>query len=103
MGIPDFCRLNSERLQPFSQLDVRSDKKWNLTHITFNLCLDIAYVLASNTPGFGRYTFQRNEDNSGFTTTDGNPRRPDGSNALTVVLENNDANLVPTLGFIVEF
>lgn len=102
-GILDYARLNSERLQPFSQLDVRIDKKWNLNRITLDLFLDIANVLGSNTPGFERYTFQRTEDNSGFATTDGNPLQLDGSNAIPVVLENNDGNLVPTLGFIVEF
>ncbi|WP_299820607.1 TonB-dependent receptor [uncultured Pontibacter sp.] len=102
-GILDYDRLNSERLQPFSQLDVRIDKKWNFNRITLDLFLDIANVLGSNTPGFERYTFQRNDDNSGFATTDNNPLRLDGSNAIPVVLENNDGNLVPTLGFIVEF
>jgi hypothetical protein len=103
VGILDYSRLNTERLQPFSQLDVRIDKKWNLNRITLDLFLDVANVLVSNTPGFDRYTFQRNEENTGFATTDGNALRSDGSNAIPVVLENNDGNLVPTLGFIVEF
>jgi len=103
VGILDYAKLNSERLQPFSQLDVRIDKKWNFNRITLDLFLDMANVLSSNTPGFDRYTFQRNASNTGFETTDGNPLRPDGSNAIPVVLENNDGNIVPTLGFIVEF
>jgi hypothetical protein len=103
VGILDYARLNTERLQPFSQLDVRMDKKWNLNRITLDLFLDMANVLGSNTPGFDRYTFQRNDDNTGFATTDGTPLRIDGSNAIPIVLENNDGNLVPTLGFIVEF
>lgn len=103
VGILDYTRLNSERLRPFSQLDVRIDKKWNFNRITLDLFLDIANVLGSNTPGFDRYTFQRNEDNTGFTTTDGNPLRLDGGNAIPVILKNDDGNLVPTLGFIVEF
>ncbi|WP_018477684.1 TonB-dependent receptor [Pontibacter roseus] len=103
VGILDYERLNTERLRPFSQLDVRIDKKWNFNRITLDLFLDIANVLASNTPGFDRYTFQRNEDNTGFATTDGSPLRLDGSNAIPVVLKNDDGNLVPTLGFIVEF
>ncbi|WP_242918624.1 TonB-dependent receptor [Pontibacter liquoris] len=103
VGILDYTRLNSERLDPFSQLDVRIDKKWNFNQVTLDLFLDVANVLASNTPGFARYTFQRNEDNTGFATSDGSPLQPDGSNALPVILENNDGNLVPTIGFIVEF
>ncbi|OKL40492.1 TonB-dependent receptor [Pontibacter flavimaris] len=103
VGILDYTRLNTDRLQPFSQLDVRIDKKWNFNRVTLDLFLDVANVLASNTPGFDRYTFQRNEDNTGFATTDGGTLRNDGSNAIPVILENNDGNLVPTLGFIVEF
>ncbi len=103
VGILDYSQLNSERLQPFSQLDVRIDKKWNFRRVTLDLFLDVANILSSNTPGFDRYTFQRNEDNTGFATTDGDPLRLDGSNAIPVILENNDGNLVPTLGFMVEF
>ncbi|MDX5420456.1 MAG: TonB-dependent receptor, partial [Hymenobacteraceae bacterium] len=103
VGILDYSRLNTERLRAFSQLDVRIDKKWNFNRITLDLFLDIANVLASKTPGYDRYTFQRNDDNTGFATTDGSPLRNDGSNAIPVVLKNDDGNLVPTLGFIVEF
>ena len=103
VGILDYSRLNSERLRPFSQLDVRIDKKWNFNRITLDLFLDVANVLASKTPGYDRYTFQRNGDNTGFATTDGGALRNDGSNAIPVVLKNDDGNLVPTLGFIVEF
>ncbi|MDO6391036.1 TonB-dependent receptor [Pontibacter sp. BT731] len=103
VGILDYTRLNTERLRPFSQLDVRIDKKWNFNRITLDLFLDIANVLGSNTPGYDRYTFQRNEDNTGFASTDGNPLRLDGGNAIPVILKNDDGNLVPTLGFIVEF
>jgi hypothetical protein len=49
------------------------------------------------------YTFERTPDNSGFTTTDGLALRPDGSNAVPILLGDNDALVVPTVGFIVEF
>ncbi|WP_187260669.1 TonB-dependent receptor [Pontibacter beigongshangensis] len=103
VGILDYSLLNTERLRPFSQLDFRIDKKWNFNRITLDLFLDVANILASKTPGYDRYTFQRNSDNSGFATTDGAALRADGSNAIPVVLNNDDGNLVPTLGFIVEF
>ncbi|WP_347158984.1 TonB-dependent receptor [Pontibacter chitinilyticus] len=103
VGILDYARLNTERLRPFSQLDIRVDKKWNFNRATLDLFLDIANVLASKTPGYDRYTFQRNEDNTGFATTDNAALRADGANALPVILSNDDGNLVPTLGFIVEF
>ncbi|QNF34776.1 TonB-dependent receptor [Adhaeribacter swui] len=103
VGILDYSRLNSERLRPFSQFDIRVDKKWNFNKFTFDLFLDIANVLGSKTPGYDRYTFQRNADNTGFATTDGNLLSDDGSNAIPLILNNDDGNLVPTLGFIIEF
>src|SRR5690606_36673462 len=88
VGILDYTRLNSERLKPLSVLDVRIDKKWNFNKVTLDLFLDVANVLASKTPSYDRYTFQRNQDNTGFATTDGNPLRNDGGNAIPVVLKN---------------
>lgn len=90
-------------MQAFSQLHFRIYKKWNLNNITLYLFLGIANVLGSSTPGNDRYTFQRNSDNTGLATTHGNELRDDGSNAIPVILKNNDGNLVPTLSFIVEF
>ncbi|WP_146898240.1 TonB-dependent receptor [Adhaeribacter aerolatus] len=103
VGILDYSQLNSERLRPFSQLDVRLDKKWNFNRVTLDLFLDIANVLGSKTPGYERYTFQRNTENNGFATTNGGPLQEDGSNAIPLILNNDDGNLVPTLGFILEF
>jgi hypothetical protein len=103
VGILDYSRLNSERLRPFSQLDVRIDKKWNFNRLTLDIFLDVANVLASKTPGYDRYTFQRNADNTGFATTDDGPLQDDGRNAIPLILKNDDGNLVPTLGFILEF
>ena len=49
------------------------------------------------------YTFKRNEDNTGFETTDGKVLKQDGSNGSPVILENRSANVTPTLGIIFEF
>lgn len=54
-------------------------------------------------PSFPNYTFKRTADNSAFETTDGAALRPDGANAIPILLENADANLLPTIGFIIEF
>ncbi|MGV3641224.1 MAG: TonB-dependent receptor [Adhaeribacter sp.] len=102
-GLLDYSRLDADRLRAFSQLDLRVDKKWNFRRFTFDLFLDMANVLASKTPGYDRYTFARKADNSGFETTDGEPLQPDGSNASPLILRNEDGNVIPTLGFIVEF
>lgn len=103
VGLLDYGRLNADRLRPFSQLDMRVDKKWNFRRFTLDLFLDMANVLASKTPGYDRYTFQRKDDNSGFATTDQGPLQADGSNAIPVILRNDEGNVIPTLGFAVEF
>jgi hypothetical protein len=103
LGILDFNRLNSDRLSPFSQLDIRIDKKWNYSKWTLDLFLDVTNVLAQSNPAFPQYTFARNQENTGFATSDGQPLAPNGSNAIPVILSNNDALVLPTIGFIIEW
>lgn len=103
VGILDYTRLNELRLSGFQQLDLRIDKKWNFKRATFDLFLDVINVLGSVNPAYPQYTFQRTPDNSGFATTDGEPLRADGSNAIPVILDNSSATVLPTFGFIIEF
>jgi len=49
------------------------------------------------------YTFERNEDNTEFITTDGQPIKQDGSNGIPVILKNKTGRLIPNLGVIIEF
>jgi hypothetical protein len=102
-GILDFQRLNTERLQNFQQFDFRLDKKINWRRTTLDLFLDVQNAFLLRTPALPQYTFQRNADNTGFATTDGQPIRPDGSNAVPVLLANDDPTVLPTIGFILEF
>jgi hypothetical protein len=102
-GTLDYNQLNSDQLPNFNQLDLRLDKKWNFKRITFDLFLDLQNVLVRANPSFPNYTFKRTADNSAFETTDGAALRPDGANAIPILLENADANLLPTIGFIIEF
>ncbi len=103
VGVLDFSRLNSERLAAFNQFDFRIDKKWNFRRATFDLYLDVQNALGFQTPAFPQYTFQRTADNSAFATTDGNPLRTDGANGIPLILSNNEATVLPSLGFIIEF
>lgn len=103
VGVLDFTQLNSLRLDGFQQLDLRIDKKWNFKKATFDLFLDVSNVFATKNPAYPQYTFRRTDDNSGFYTTNGGPLLPDGSNAEPIVLENNDATVLPTFGFVIEF
>jgi len=102
-GVLDFDNVNSERLRAFNQLDFRLDKIINLKKVSFDFYIDIQNLFAfdQETPPF--YTFQRNEDNTGFATTDGQPLAPDGSNAIPVLIANDQATVTPTIGVIFEF
>ena len=101
-GVLDFSRLNTERQDDFSQLDLRLDKKWNYRRLTFDLFLDVQNVLLTVNPSLPNYTFERNADGS-YKTMDNGPVKADGSNAIPVLLEDTDPFFVPTIGFILEF
>lgn len=102
-GIPDYAMLNTLRLRSFNSSDIRIDKKWNFRRATIDVFLDITnwYLAKSSEPD--SYTFKRNADNTGFVTTDGQPVKADGSNAIPVRLVNSDASVTPSIGVIVEF
>jgi outer membrane receptor for ferrienterochelin and colicin len=102
-GVFDYSRLNTQRLPAFHSGDLRIDKKWNFKKITFDLFLDVQNFYGSKATGVDAYTFKRTADNSAFETTDNLPLQPNGSNATPVLLKNIDGNVLPTIGFIVEF
>jgi len=102
-GTFDYPRLNQNRLRSFNQLDFRLDKKYNYKHTSLDLFIDIQNVFVFYQESPPSYTFQRNADNTDFATKDGNPVKPDGSNAIPVILENNSLSLTPTIGVIFEF
>ncbi len=102
-GVPDYARLNSEKLPTFNQVDIRVDKKWNFKRVTFDLYLDITNAFYMTQFAAPRYTWQRTEDNSGWATTDGQAVSSDGSNAIPLILGDETNLITPSLGFIVEF
>ena len=102
-GIFDYSRLNTGRLPAFHSGDLRVDKKWNFKKITFDLFLDVQNFYGSKSTGVDAFTFKRTPDNSAFETTDNQPVQANGSNAIPLLLKNVDGNVLPTIGFIVEF
>lgn len=102
-GVLDFDNVNGERLNAFNQLDFRIDKIVNLKKVSFDFYIDVQNLLAFKQQSPDYYTFQRNEDNSGFATTDGQPLSPDGSNAIPILIPNVNRTVTPTIGFIFEF
>ena len=102
-GVLDYSKLNSNRLNLFNQLDLRIDKKFNFKRTSLDLFIDVQNVLLFRQQSAPNYTFKRNADNTGFETTDGNTIKNDGSNAIPVILQNNDLSATPTIGIIFEF
>ena len=103
VGTLDYTAINSLRLKSFQQVDLRIDKKYNFKRTSLDLYLDFQNILVFKTEGQPYYTFKRKSDNSGFETTDGDALKTDGSNAIPVILENDNTSLLPTIGFIFEF
>jgi hypothetical protein len=102
-GIFDYSRLNSLRLGGYNSSDVRIDKKWNFKKMTIDLFLDVTNWYIAKNPAVPLFTFKRTADNTAFATTDGQPIKINGSNGIPIKLSNDDAQVTPTLGFIVEF
>jgi hypothetical protein len=102
-GILNYALLNSQRLTGFHNSDVRIDKKWNFKKTTIDLFLDVTNWYGAKNTQAPDYTFKRNVDNTAFLTTDGNALAPNGSNGIPILLQNNDVQITPTIGFIIEF
>jgi hypothetical protein len=102
-GLLDYSKINTQRLNSFSASDIRIDKKWNFRKITFDLFLDVTNWWAAKTEAYAKYTFQRDLTTGAFITTDGLPVHPNGDNAIPLILNNADATVLPTIGFIIEF
>lgn len=102
-GTLDYAKLNSLRLGGFNSSDVRIDKKFNFKKMTVDLFLDVTNWYAAKNPVIPEYTWKRTSDNRTFETTDGLAIKADGSNAIPTRVKNDDPQVIPTLGVIVEF
>ena len=102
-GVFDYSRTNTLALKSFNASDIRIDKKWNFRRFTIDVFLDVQNWYAATVYGVPQYTFKRNADNTAFLTTDGQPINQNGSNAIPVLLSNEDGSVLPTIGFIIEF
>lgn len=102
-GVADNTQFNDARLAAFNAMDIRVDKKWNFRKWSLDIFLDVTNVYGSAQPQYPQYTFERTPDNSGFATTDGQPVRADGSNAIPYIIDDSDPVIIPTIGFIIAF
>jgi outer membrane receptor for ferrienterochelin and colicin len=102
-GTPDVDLLNQNRLSNYNQLDLRIDKKFNFKKTSLVTYMDIQNLFIQKNESNPDFTFQRNAENTGFQTTDGQPIQMDGSNTIPVILDNKSGHPLPTLGIIFEF
>ena len=102
-GILDYSKLNTERLSSFHSADLRLDKRWNFKKYSIDLFTEILNIYNAKSPSYPQYTFKRNDSNSSFLTTNGQPIQTNGSNAIPFILNDKSGNVLPTIGFIVEF
>jgi len=102
-GILNYSRFNSLRLSSFSSSDIRIDKKWNFKKITFDLFLDVSNWWGAKSVSYPQYSFERNLTTQNFNTSDGLAIKPDGSNAIPIILKNEDPVVLPTIGFMIAF
>lgn len=90
--ILDFSRLGEVRLDPYSQLDVRVDKKWNFSSLSLDVFLEIQNILAQENPQAPQFGLDRTQNGDIIT-----PRE------LVQVNLNNSANVLPSIGLVINF
>ncbi len=96
-GFLDFSRLNSERIQPFHQLDMRVDKKYYFKNLNMNFYFDIQNAYNFQTQLSPYFDVQRDANSNPIV----DPNNP--GSYLTRLVSNSTGTVLPTLGVIVEF
>lgn len=87
----DYSNLGENKLDAFSQLDLRIDKKWNFKKFAFNLFIDVQNVLAQTIPEPTAFGLNRDSDGAII----------DPRSLVEVTVANGQ--VIPTLGIIVDF
>jgi hypothetical protein len=95
-GLPDYDRLNTDRVSSFHQLDIRLDKKYYFTKWSLDLYFDVQNVYNHVTE------FQDNIDVVKDAT--GNPiENPDNPGFyIPKFIQSTYGNVLPTIGIIIE-
>ncbi len=97
-GYPNYDRLNSRRLDPFHQLDMRIDKKYFFDTWSLMLYLDVqnVYNFTADEPPV---LVRRTNDNGEPVVDPNNPNRYE----LKTLEVEESGNILPSVGIIVEF
>lgn len=96
-GIPDKSKYNSLRLQPFYQVDVRVDKKYNFRKWVLEIYVDIQNITNAKTEAPPLIAVERD--------TEGNPLvDPQNPNSyIPKLVDNTSGTLIPGVGIVVIF
>jgi hypothetical protein len=86
-GIPDYDRLNTERISSFHQLDLRVDKKYFFKRWTLDVYFDIQNAYNYETKFQDNIDVQRDASNQPITDP---------------VIPSTSGTILPTLGVIIE-
>lgn len=87
----DYSRLGDEKLDIFSQLDLRIDKKWNFEKFSLNLFAEAQNVLFQETPQPTQFGLARDAS--------GQLQQPRSLAAI----ETESGQIIPSLGIVVDF
>lgn len=89
--ILDFNRLGEEKLDVFSQLDIRIDKKWNFKTLSLDVFIEAQNILSQNIPQPPE--FGLNRTNNGAIV---NPRN-------LIEIETDRSQVIPSIGVVIDF
>ena len=89
----DYDLLGNENylLDPFTQLDLRIDKKWNFTSSSFNLFIEVQNLLSADNPIPPEYGLVRNSD--------GSIKNP----SQLKELPRSEGQFIPSIGLVFDF
>ncbi len=89
--ILDYSRLGEDKLEIFSALDVRLDKKWNFEKFALNLFIEAQNILGQNNPSPPDYGLNR--DAAGMVVQ---PR-------TLAIIEQEPGSVIPGIGVVIDF
>ena len=87
----DYSRLGEEKLDKFSQLDVRVDKKWNKENISISFYFEIMNILSQEISVPPEYGLDRDSEGNVITPIS------------LVKVNTNRFTPIPTFGFSLDF
>ncbi|MBK7094763.1 MAG: hypothetical protein IPH57_06890 [Saprospiraceae bacterium] len=91
----DFTKLNSERLKPFHQLDIRVDKNFFFRSWSLMIYVDIQNLYNLKYTG-QEYIIRQKDENGSYMTTD------NGKSYILQAVENESGNVLPTIGIMIK-